>query len=463
MLRFAYSAPKAEGSNRDGERRLALAIYDQIGPMGVTAADVQRAITASGELDAIDVSLHSPGGSALDGVAIYNLLRASPATVRIRIDGMALSAASIVAMAGDRIEMAEGALLMIHDPWSMSVGTAADHNHEAEVLDLVRDSLAGIYASRLNSGSEDEARRMMAEETWLTATEAIALGLADDVRDAPLIAAYGELSRFEHPVAFKGSRSVDAAFLEWALARGIADPTSMHSAAKTQARTTRIQPDADDHQPIKPLHPAAASTAEERTNPPSANPVVLERYMHPRVLAALDLADSAEVDAVVSAIKAAKAVEAQLAEVTDRANMAEALGTIRAWKDAAARHDEAAAELAELKIKAVKTEADTLIKDASTGAKAKLTPALAEFWRGQIGGAEGAQADGRLAQLKAYLAAATPFLPGRSEQPATTTDPLGTYDGKAFRDMKPLEQAQLRRTQPELYAALRAAAMQEAK
>ncbi|MEM9694684.1 MAG: ATP-dependent Clp protease proteolytic subunit, partial [Myxococcota bacterium] len=326
-------------------------------------------------------------------------------------------AASIVAMAGDRVEMAEGALMMVHDPWSMSVGTAQDHNDEAAVLNLVRDSLAGIYASRLTSGSEEQAREMMARETWLTASEAVALGLADDVREALPIAAYGDLSRFAAARTVKGDRTVEQAFTEWCLA-----------------------------------YPALALTPHQ----PDPDMTTI----HPKILAALDLPDEAEVDTIVSTIKAAKAVATQLAELTARKDMAEAMGTVRAWKDAAARHDEAVAALTALRVDAIQSEAETLIKDATPK---KLTPALATYWRQEIEAAVQNNAGERaLAQLKGYLAAATRILPEPSIQPSNnTTDVLGGYGGKPYAELQPAERAQLKRGQPDIYAALKAAARGE--
>ncbi|MDR0285762.1 MAG: Clp protease ClpP [Propionibacteriaceae bacterium] len=133
--------------------------------------------------DRVRVRINSGGGSAWDGIAIYNLLTSHPATVEVIIDGMAASAASVVAMAGDTVTMLTGAQMMIHDASGLCWGNAADMRKTAEALDVCSDSTAAIYA-RHAGGTAAEWRQRMTAETWLTADQAIELGLADRVDKA---------------------------------------------------------------------------------------------------------------------------------------------------------------------------------------------------------------------------------------------------------------------------------------
>lgn len=129
--------------------------------------------------DEIVVHINSPGGSATAGVAIYNALKNHPGQVTVIVDGIAASSASIVAMAGDKIVMRKGALMMIHNPWSITMGDANDHRKSADVLDKHRDSLAEIYVAA-SGKSVDDVNDIMAEETWYTAQEAVDAGFATE-------------------------------------------------------------------------------------------------------------------------------------------------------------------------------------------------------------------------------------------------------------------------------------------
>lgn len=129
------------------------------------------------------VRLNSGGGVATDGQAIYSQLASYPGEVTIIVEGIAASAASLIAMAGDKIVMTAGALLMIHDPAQMFMdgrGTEADHRHMADVLSLIATSYAGIYA-RAAGITTEEARAIMQAETYYDAEGAIAAGFATEV------------------------------------------------------------------------------------------------------------------------------------------------------------------------------------------------------------------------------------------------------------------------------------------
>jgi len=148
-------------------------IYDQIGGSGIQAIDIISELDGQEE---VDVHINSGGGSVSQGIAIYNSLKQHPGTINVYIDGLAASIASVIALAGDTVTMAEGSLLMVHLPWTQIAGNAEDLRKEAEVLDQHKETLIDIYASNSPLGRE-EIEAMLSEETWLTAEEAHELGL----------------------------------------------------------------------------------------------------------------------------------------------------------------------------------------------------------------------------------------------------------------------------------------------
>ena len=159
-----------------------LQIFDQIGEdwfggSGISAKAFSDALQSVGPGPLV-VEINSPGGNVWDGLAIYNMLRGRQSPVTTRVVGIAASIASIIALAGDTIEMAEASLFMIHDPSGMVAGTSEDMRKMANALDQHAEILAGIYVKRTGKTSA-QIRAAMSAETWFTAQEAIQFGLAD--------------------------------------------------------------------------------------------------------------------------------------------------------------------------------------------------------------------------------------------------------------------------------------------
>lgn len=174
-----------------------LSIYEPIGLDGTDAKSFVEALQSIGNKP-ITVRVNSPGGSIFDALALYEALKRHERKVMVVIDGMALSAASVVAMAGDKITMAEGALLMMHDPLAdVFGGTAREFEEARNLLDKVAENLAGIYSAR-SGQSREQVREWMLAETWFTAEEAVAAGLATDVSKNKALAASWDLSRFRN-------------------------------------------------------------------------------------------------------------------------------------------------------------------------------------------------------------------------------------------------------------------------
>lgn len=160
-------------------------IFDVIGEdlfdAGFTSRDVSRALSQAGGRDIV-VRINSPGGDMFEGISIYNLLKSYAGRVRVEIVGIAASAASIIAMAGDEIVMHDGTFLMIHNAWGLVVGNKHDFQRASEIFDQFDASLVEIYTSRAGgSVTRDEVIAMMDAETFLDARQAIEAGLADIV------------------------------------------------------------------------------------------------------------------------------------------------------------------------------------------------------------------------------------------------------------------------------------------
>jgi ATP-dependent protease ClpP protease subunit len=161
-----------------------LRIYDAIGGwFGITASDVAEELDGIRDDRDLTVRINSPGGSVFDGTAIYNLLATRKGRVDVVVDGLAASAASFIAQAGDSITMHRGTHMMIHDGEGLTLGNAAAHRETADLLDGISDEIAGIYASRAGL-TRAEWRDRMREEHWYNAEAAVEAGLADRTADA---------------------------------------------------------------------------------------------------------------------------------------------------------------------------------------------------------------------------------------------------------------------------------------
>jgi ATP-dependent Clp protease, protease subunit len=183
------------------EKKAVILIYEQIGENffgeGVSAKRFIEDLNALG-VENIDLHINSPGGRVFDGNAIYNALKKHPATIHVFIDGLAASIASVIAMAGDTVEMPQNAMMMIHDP-SISVfgATADDLLKKAEALEKVKVGLVAAYHGRTDL-DKDKISEMMAAETWMTAAEAVDYGFADEVTEQVDIAACYAGDMFDH-------------------------------------------------------------------------------------------------------------------------------------------------------------------------------------------------------------------------------------------------------------------------
>lgn len=153
-------------------------IYEEIGgSFGVSAQDFVDELNAI-ESDEIEIHINSPGGAVFDAIAIHSAIINHPAKITSIVDGLAASAASLIAIAADSTVMMPGSQLMIHDALGQEVGNAQDHAAMSVFLNRQSDNIADLYVNK--AGKDVEYwRNLMLEETWLFANEAVEVGLAD--------------------------------------------------------------------------------------------------------------------------------------------------------------------------------------------------------------------------------------------------------------------------------------------
>lgn len=193
-MRPCYSFSNTNG---EGGKPALLTIYEEIGFWGVQAKDFVSQLN-SVQASEIEVEINSPGGDTFAGVTMYNALRASGKQVTTKVMGVAASAASLVFMAGDKRVMPANTMLMIHDPWTITAGNAAELRETADMLDKVGGSVRATYAAR--SGLDDaKLTEMLSKDTWLTADEAKEHGFATDVVEEVAVQAKFDLARAALP------------------------------------------------------------------------------------------------------------------------------------------------------------------------------------------------------------------------------------------------------------------------
>lgn len=238
-----------------------LLIYGDIGESwwgeSVTAKDVVKQL-AEISASKIRVCINSYGGSVSDGLAIYNALRRHSAEVEVVIDGVAVSIASLIAMAGDTVYMPANALYMVHAPWGMSVGNARDMREYADTLDKFADAMVSAYTRKVGEAKADEVRDLLKDgkDHYFSAAEAAEFGFVDEVTEA--VAAAASLPRHRFPTAP-------------AAALAVPEPLPMESTAMKDDKTKPAAstspapaPVADDKTTRTPAPDAAAVKAEFR-------------------------------------------------------------------------------------------------------------------------------------------------------------------------------------------------------
>lgn len=161
-------------------------IYEVIGENwygdGLTGKSFAQKLAALGDVDEINVRINSPGGSVFDGTAIYNQLLNHPAKIIVDIDGIAASAASYVAMAGDTVRIADNGFMMIHRAMGFAMGNTKEMTKLAATLEKLDGSIAATYAKKTGREASEHLNQMDVE-TWFDAKDAKEAGLVDEITD----------------------------------------------------------------------------------------------------------------------------------------------------------------------------------------------------------------------------------------------------------------------------------------
>lgn len=192
-----------QASGEAEQRNIEIFVYGEIGTWGITANQFVQDLRAMDDgVSPVIVAFNSIGGDLFDGLAIHNALSRLGERCTGRIDALAASAASVAVCGAHRVVIAANAMLMIHNPYTFTGGDAEDFRRVADVLDQTLEAIIAAYKAKAPDIDEAELRRMVNAETWLTANEAVALGLADEVGDGLKVSAcLGQgsvLQRFQH-------------------------------------------------------------------------------------------------------------------------------------------------------------------------------------------------------------------------------------------------------------------------
>lgn len=206
-----YKALSNNEAEIDIEGEITSSVYDE---SQTSASQFRDLLKQIGDVKTINLHINSPGGDVFEGVSIYNMLKQNKANIHVYVDGLAASIASVIAMAGDTITMPENSMLMIHNPWTIAQGNSKELRKVADDMDKMGESIKASYLSKSNNKLDvDTLTKLMDDETWLTAKEAVDYGLADEVLEPVQMAAClteEEAKKFKHaPKALVTANPVD--------------------------------------------------------------------------------------------------------------------------------------------------------------------------------------------------------------------------------------------------------------
>lgn len=179
----------------DGSNSADIFIYGDIvsyrwDESDTSASSFKEDLDNLGDVSTINLHINSPGGSVFEGIAIHNMLKRHQAKINVYVDALAASIASVIAMAGDTIYMPKNSMLMIHNPWTIAMGNAAELRKVADDLDRIANSSKQTYLQKAGDKlTEEKLQEMLDAETWLSADEALEYGLCDVVEEANQMAA----------------------------------------------------------------------------------------------------------------------------------------------------------------------------------------------------------------------------------------------------------------------------------
>lgn len=254
LARIEYAPPKEVLARFDPSIKAAVEGDDSIaiyGPIGSAPGEqmensdkrIAAALRKIGKRD-IQVNVNSPGGSLFDGLAIYNLLRSHPARVTVNVLALAGSAASIIAMAGDTVNMAPGSMIMVHNASALVVGNRHDLEETRDTLQMADESMASIYAARTGESLETAVSWMDGKRgngTFINAQRAIELGLADSELEPDSVRADAHETR-----NIRSAAQIERALMDSGHSRAEARRIMSDLKNGKPDAATHVKPDADE-------------------------------------------------------------------------------------------------------------------------------------------------------------------------------------------------------------------------
>lgn len=450
--KLAFSVrPRLTAEKLENAEAVQIDIFDVIGdsywrPDAIGARSVLKKLREAGKANEIRVRINSGGGSAFDGLAIYALLVSHEARVIIDIDGLAASAASVIAMAGDEIRIAETAMLMIHNPWTVAVGEASELRKEAEDLDKLRDALSNAYMARTGM-TREQIVDLLDAETWLTAQEALELGFVTSI--TPAKAAASMLRSEVDLDAFQ--RTPEALERQFGIARLVHTLTRVRS----------------EQEPT----PKPAPPAQRETAIPPTEAVVTKgnNTMNATIAQALGLPVGATETDCIAAAARMRELEVQVCAITGAETSSQALGAVRSLRESADKAVSLQADLIKVQRERDAQNFAALLQQGQRP-PVKLSPASAKHYQERFDAAVesdngphgGSHAASVVDDLRGFLRVAPTIIAQRHDEPngasggsaSTGSSPLA-YNGKTYADMTPMERHGLWQENPELWKQMK--------
>lgn len=251
-------------SSKPALKQTEISIFDEIGMWGVSAKQFITDLQAVPADHSILLRIHSPGGEVFDGNAIFTALQRR-GNVEVQIEGLAASMATVISLAGVPVKMAANGFYMIHNPWGVAMGDAAELRDQAQLLDKIRSNMVGAYAAKSGQAPE-QIQEWMDAETWFTADEAKAAGFVDEVTDSLAMAA--SASKFSRLAKYRNA------------------PADLTARAQQMENPSEPEIITDEPVVIDPIAPAAVEPIAP-VAPPEVEPATVEPVA-PVALAAAD-------------------------------------------------------------------------------------------------------------------------------------------------------------------------------
>lgn len=252
---------KLYGMETTDDEKAEIMLYDEIGSYGSRGIDIIR-MSKQFAGQNMAVRINSPGGGVIEGIAIYNALERHKGGVTIHIDGLAASMASVIAMAGEKTYMAENAMMMIHNPWTMAAGDSEELRKNADLLDKMKNILVNSYAKKTGMDIAD-IEDLMDAETWMDAEEAYALGFVDEITKP--MAAAASLTKnelVERYRAFSGGFDIRAQKDKTEPKMNLIERLTSPSNAEAQERIVALEGQISQHDTVVSEYVAKLGVAE---------------------------------------------------------------------------------------------------------------------------------------------------------------------------------------------------------